>query len=121
LCRYRAEQRLTKDLTALWCTWVGLDKLNAVDPQLESVWFQPLNPKCDFLVSKFASKCNLCRYPWDCEEGRYLGSDGTCRECMYTKCGARENPVGSCPQGSRVDKTSCDKDEFTMGVVSGGM
>jgi hypothetical protein len=34
---------------------------NPVDPQLESVWFQPLlsNEK---LVSKFAFKCNLYRY-----------------------------------------------------------
>ena len=41
---------------------VGLYKLNAVDPQLESTWFQPLNRKCDLLVSKFAFNLNLCRY-----------------------------------------------------------
>jgi hypothetical protein len=33
-----------------------------VDPQLESARFQPLNLKCDILVSKFAFKCNLYRY-----------------------------------------------------------
>jgi hypothetical protein len=34
---------------------VGLYKLNAVDPELESAWFQPLNLKCDILVfTKFA-------------------------------------------------------------------
>jgi hypothetical protein len=37
---------------------VGLYKLNAVDPWLESAWFQPLNLKCDFLAFKF----NLYRY-----------------------------------------------------------
>jgi hypothetical protein len=42
---------------------VGLYKLNSVDPQLESAWFQPLNLKCDLLVSKFAFKFNvLCCY-----------------------------------------------------------
>ena len=41
---------------------VGLDELNAVDPELESAWFQPLNLKCDFLVSYFAFKSNLYRY-----------------------------------------------------------
>jgi hypothetical protein len=30
--------------------------------KLESAWFQPLNLKCDFLVSKFAFKCGLHRY-----------------------------------------------------------
>jgi hypothetical protein len=34
--------------------------LNAVAPQLESAWFQPLKLKCGFLVSIFAF--NLCRY-----------------------------------------------------------
>jgi hypothetical protein len=31
---------------------------------LESAWFrfQPLSLRCDILVSKFAFKCNLCRY-----------------------------------------------------------
>jgi hypothetical protein len=28
----------------------------------ESTWFQPLNLKCDILVSKFAFKFNLYRY-----------------------------------------------------------
>ena len=41
---------------------VGLYKLNAVEPWLESAWFQTLNLKCDILVSKFAFKCNLYRY-----------------------------------------------------------
>ena len=36
--------------------------MNAVDPQLESARFQPLNLKCDILVSKFAFKCDLHRY-----------------------------------------------------------
>jgi hypothetical protein len=36
--------------------------LNAVDPQLESAWFQPCNLSSDFLASKFAFKCNLPRY-----------------------------------------------------------
>jgi hypothetical protein len=38
-------------------------KLNAVDPYLESAWFQPLEPERDLLVSKCACKwVNLCRY-----------------------------------------------------------
>jgi hypothetical protein len=45
---------------------VGLYKLNSVYPAIESAsaWFhpQPLNLKCDILVSKSAFKCNLCRY-----------------------------------------------------------
>ena len=41
---------------------MGLYKLNPVDPQLESAWFQPLKLKCDFLVSNFAVKLNLYRY-----------------------------------------------------------
>jgi hypothetical protein len=41
---------------------VGLYKLNPVDPYHESAWFQPLNLKCDILVSNFAFKCNLYRY-----------------------------------------------------------
>jgi hypothetical protein len=39
--------------------------LNGVDPELESAWFQPLNLKCDLLVSKFAFKFNLYRYATD--------------------------------------------------------
>jgi hypothetical protein len=42
---------------------VGLYKLNPVDPQLDIIWFQPLNLKYDFLLSKFAFKCShLYRY-----------------------------------------------------------
>jgi hypothetical protein len=41
---------------------VGLYKLNAVEPWLESAWFQTLNLKCDILVSKFAFKCNLYHF-----------------------------------------------------------
>jgi hypothetical protein len=41
---------------------VGTYDFNAVDPHLETAWFQPLNLKCDILVSKFASKFNLYRY-----------------------------------------------------------
>jgi hypothetical protein len=33
-----------------------------IDPELESAWFQTLNLKCDFLVSKLSSKCNLYCY-----------------------------------------------------------
>jgi outer membrane biosynthesis protein TonB len=33
-----------------------------VDPQLESTRFQPLNLKCDILLSKFAFEFNLYRY-----------------------------------------------------------
>jgi hypothetical protein len=43
----------------------GLHKSNAVDPQLESAWFQfqPLNLSSDILVSTFAFKLNaLHRY-----------------------------------------------------------
>jgi hypothetical protein len=37
--------------------------LKSVDPQLESAWFQPLNLKCNILVSKVAAfTCNLYRY-----------------------------------------------------------
>lgn len=57
---------------------------------------------------------------WDCVEGRYRDSQGRCRECRYTKCAPREDPVGSCPQGSREDKSSCVSTEFTLGVGSGG-
>jgi hypothetical protein len=40
---------------------VGLYKFNAVqDPELETVWFQPLKPKCDILVSKFAFSNSPC-------------------------------------------------------------
>jgi hypothetical protein len=38
---------------------VGLYTLNAADPSPESAWFQPLNLKMRYLVSKFACKCNL--------------------------------------------------------------
>jgi hypothetical protein len=38
-------------------------KLNPVDPQLDTAWFQPLNLSSEELVSKFAFfKFNLCRY-----------------------------------------------------------
>jgi nitrile hydratase len=50
---------------------VGLCQVNAADPQLESAWFQPLNLKCDILVSKFAFKFNLYRYP---EERAFFGN-----------------------------------------------
>ena len=39
---------------------VGLYNLNADYPYLESARFQPLNLKCDFLVSKFAFTFNTC-------------------------------------------------------------
>jgi hypothetical protein len=38
---------------------VGLYKLNSVDPELESAWFQPLNLKCDILLSIFAFRFQL--------------------------------------------------------------
>jgi hypothetical protein len=41
---------------------LGGPKNHASTPQLESAWFQPLNLKCDILVSKFAFTFNLCRY-----------------------------------------------------------
>jgi hypothetical protein len=42
---------------------VGLCKLNAVDPQLETAWFQPLNLSNEKPVSTFAAfKCNLYLY-----------------------------------------------------------
>jgi hypothetical protein len=42
---------------------VGLYKLNVVDTQLESAWFQPLNLKSDLPGSSLcALKCNLYRY-----------------------------------------------------------
>jgi hypothetical protein len=41
---------------------VGLYKLNAVDPQLATAWFQPLSLWSENLVSMFAFKCNLYRY-----------------------------------------------------------
>jgi hypothetical protein len=42
---------------------VGLCKLSALYPELESAWFQPSNLKCDILISKlFAVKLNLYRY-----------------------------------------------------------
>jgi hypothetical protein len=60
-------RRLYQQITAevVNSAQVGLYKLNAVDPALESAWFQPLNLKCDILVSKFAFKCNLYRYTQD--------------------------------------------------------
>jgi hypothetical protein len=39
---------------------VGLYNLNPVDPQLESAWFQPLNLKCDILVSKICFSNSTC-------------------------------------------------------------
>jgi hypothetical protein len=41
---------------------VGLYTLNAIDPELESAWFQPLSLTRDILVSKFAFTFNLYRY-----------------------------------------------------------
>jgi hypothetical protein len=41
--------------------WWGVYKLNAVDPQLESAWFQqPLSLQCDILLSKFAASNSTC-------------------------------------------------------------
>ena len=36
--------------------------MNAVDPQLESAWFQPVRLKNEKLVSNFGFKLNLYRY-----------------------------------------------------------
>jgi hypothetical protein len=38
---------------------VGLYKLNPVEPQLESAWFQPLKLKCDILVSKLCFQIQI--------------------------------------------------------------
>jgi hypothetical protein len=46
----------------LTCT-VGMYRLNALDPELESAWFQPLSLSSEKLVSKFGfSNANLYRY-----------------------------------------------------------
>jgi hypothetical protein len=36
-----------------------LYKLNPVDPQLESAWFQPVNLQCDLLVSSLSFQMQL--------------------------------------------------------------
>ena len=36
--------------------------MNAVDPQLERAWFQPLDLSNEKLLSNFAFKCKLYRY-----------------------------------------------------------
>ena len=41
---------------------VGLYKLNPVDPQIESDWFQPVSLCSETLISRFAFKFNLYRY-----------------------------------------------------------
>ena len=41
---------------------VGLYKLNPVDPQLETAWFQPLSLLSENLISKFAFKFSSYRY-----------------------------------------------------------
>ena len=56
----------------VFCCEVGLYKLNPVDQQLESAWFQPLNLKCNFMVSKFAFKCNLYHYSERLIAGEYI-------------------------------------------------
>jgi hypothetical protein len=54
VCRY-----VTVEVHAL--RW-GLYPLNSIEPSLEITCFQPLNLKCDLLVSKFAFKLDLYRY-----------------------------------------------------------
>jgi hypothetical protein len=43
----QGEEKATQEQFHRWLTMVGLYKLNAVDPKLESAWFQTLNLKCD--------------------------------------------------------------------------
>jgi hypothetical protein len=43
---------------------VGLYKLIAVDPWLESAWFQPLNLSKKTWFQSFAFKCSLTATPW---------------------------------------------------------
>ena len=50
---------------------------------------------------------------------RLYSKDGTCHVCTYVTCGEGEDPVGWCPQGSSVDKTSCVKTQYTMGHAMG--
>jgi hypothetical protein len=77
--------------------WVGLYTLHAVDPELEIAWFQPLKPKCDILVSEFASKvnstctatsgkppCGITRRPFVC-----LETSAGCRHTCSTRAGTR--------------------------------
>jgi hypothetical protein len=40
--------------------------------ELESAWFQPMQPKCDILVSKFAFKFNLYHYTQQEEPSGYI-------------------------------------------------
>jgi hypothetical protein len=67
VCRYVAGWAPKIDVSSRdsdrydWKVEVGLYKLNAVDPELESAWLQPMHQKGDILVSKFAFKLNLCR------------------------------------------------------------
>jgi hypothetical protein len=47
--------------------------LNAVDPSLESAWFQPLSAhQSEKLVSKFALKFNLYRYTEANQQNRFM-------------------------------------------------
>jgi hypothetical protein len=51
---------------------VGLHKETSVYPELQSPWFQPLNMKCDILVTNFAFIFNLYR----CTKGKGGEDDG---------------------------------------------
>jgi hypothetical protein len=58
---------------------------------LKDAWFQPVNLKCDLLVSKFAFKCSLYRY--DTRAARWhlknvLMLDETTREVRLYKLDA---------------------------------
>jgi hypothetical protein len=89
---------------------VGLYKLNSVDPPwLETACFQPLNLKCDILVSKFAFKFNLYRYT-------EMATEGIARPCA--QCGVAESPgkkhkaCACLAQGSIYCGAACQKEHW---------
>jgi hypothetical protein len=64
--------------------------LQAPGFRLVSAWFQPLNLKCDILVSKYAFKCNLYRYDTATGDACFVAGGGN-----NTAAGKRSFVAGS--------------------------
>ena len=66
-----------------------------VDPQLESAWFQPLNLKCDILVSSlWFVKCNWRRYAREPKLGNAAQQEVT-RWAVYQSASMLKQHEGS--------------------------